>query len=137
MTSLNLEKCDLSLTPLAGICKENLWLCQAPFAFTFIFILLYKISERMTLLLVSTQALAGQNNIGFSSKGYILKTVKKIHTISVCAGSTRRSWKDRTRPTEVFHCVRPIAGHTASRQDAHGLGCLCSGDANKIKGAGQ
>ena len=96
MTCLNLEKC----------------------------VLLYRIFEKkMTLLPVNTQALASQNKIVFSSKAYLSQWKKS--TQFRCARSVHgRIGKERAGPSWVFHCIRPMACHAASRQNAHGRGCL-------------
>ena len=65
---------------------------------------------------MSTQALASQNNIDFSSEGYVLITVKNSTQFQCVWAAHDGVGKDRARPTEVFHCVRPIAGHTLIKQ---------------------
>ena len=61
----------------------------------------------MTLLPVSTQALASQNNIDFSSKGYVLIRVKnatQFRCVQAVHGGVR---KDRARPMKCFIAADP------------------------------
>ena len=130
MTCLSLEKCYLLLTPLAGMWKEKTHgsvkhhLLSPSFSSSF---LSCKLFERLTLLPVSqwaTKPWLDKTTLIFLQKDMYLSQWPPHGGVG----------KDRAKPTEVFHCVRPIAGHTASRQDAHGHWCLWSGDANKTKG---
>ena len=82
-------------------CKGNLWLCYAPFAFTFIVSLSYKIFERMTLLPVSTQALASQTTLFFFKRIYTYHSVQ----FQCVRAAHSRVGKDRARPTQVFHLL--------------------------------
>ena len=77
--------------------------------------------KKMTLLPVSTQALATKTKLYFLQKHTYHS--KKIHTISVCPASTWRNW-EKTCWTHSSVSLHPT----------HGRPCRLS--ANKIKGVG-
>ena len=79
-------------------CKGNPWFCYAPFSFTFIFILSYKIFERMTLA-SEHSSLGKPNNIGFS-----LRRIYTNHSVQFrCVRAAySRVGEDRARPTQVL-----------------------------------
>ena len=100
ITCLNLEKCNLLLTPPAEIAWE-----------TYGSVMHHLLSPlfhpsvqnfRKTDSFASEHSSLGKpNNIGFSLKGYILITVYNFGV----SEQHSRVGKDRARPTQVFHCL--------------------------------
>ena len=106
MTCLNLEKCNLSFTPLAGICTENLYIVKHHMLSPLFSSCCTESSKQRTLLPVNIQALASQNKNFFFQK-HTYHSEKISHDFGVSSQHKAELGKNVPGPLRCFIASDP------------------------------